>query len=142
MTRVSVARAAVERALARSGVRVDGARPWDLRVHDDRFFLRSLAGGSLGVGEAYMDGWWDCERLDELACRVVRGGADDALPDALGAALALYARGRNLQTPRRAPAAVAAHYDLGNEFFAAMLDPRMAYSCGYWREATDRKSVV
>src|ERR1035438_5498797 len=58
-------------------IRMDGARPWDLRVHDERFFPRVLAAGTLGFGEAYMDGWWDCDALDEMCCRASRARLDE-----------------------------------------------------------------
>src|ERR1700741_2750096 len=58
--------------LATADIQVDGARPWDIRVHDTRFFGRVLASGTLGLGESYMDGWWDCEALDEMCCRAIR----------------------------------------------------------------------
>src|SRR5258708_40356495 len=57
-----------------SGIALDGANPWDIQVRDERFFTRVLRQGSLGLGEAYMDGWWDCDRLDELFCRALRAG--------------------------------------------------------------------
>lgn len=56
----------VQRLLASADVRPGGDRPWDIQVHDDRLFARVLAEGSLALGETYMDGWWDCERLDEF----------------------------------------------------------------------------
>src|SRR4051812_44582311 len=58
--------------LKQADVAVDGARPWDLRVHDDRFFRRVLAQGALGLGESYMDGWWDAEQLDETFAHVLK----------------------------------------------------------------------
>src|SRR6266404_6640489 len=57
--------------LAVAGIHVNGTRPWDIAVHDDRFFGRVLAFGTLGLGESYMDGWWDCEALDEMCCRAI-----------------------------------------------------------------------
>ena len=54
----------VERLLAPADVRIGGTRPWDMQVRDERFFARVLARGSLGLGESYMDGWWECPRED------------------------------------------------------------------------------
>ncbi|KPK58367.1 MAG: cyclopropane fatty acyl phospholipid synthase, partial [Gemmatimonas sp. SG8_38_2] len=59
-------RQTVERLLSLADVKIDGDRPWDIQVHDEAFYARVLAEGALGLGESYMDGWWDCERLDEL----------------------------------------------------------------------------
>ena len=59
--------------LAKADVRVDGLRPSDLLVHDPAFYTRLLRDGVLGFGEAYMDGQWDCEALDELTVKLIRG---------------------------------------------------------------------
>jgi cyclopropane-fatty-acyl-phospholipid synthase len=126
----------IEGMLRESGVRLDGDRPWDPRIHDERLFRRVLAQGSLGLGEAYMDGWWDCERLDELFHRLLRAGVDRrfrSLPDLLELA---RARLWNLQRKSRARQIGRRHYDLGDDLFRAMLDRREIYSCGYWRNAT------
>ena len=123
-------------ALAAVDVRLDGPRAWDLRITDERVFRRALAQGTLGLGEAYVDGWWECERLDELFFRVLRGGVDRDIArgwtDVLHVA---RARLQNLQSRARASQVARQHYDLGNDLFDAMLDQRMIYSCGYWRDA-------
>src|SRR5215510_4079645 len=67
-------RSIVEALLARADVRVGGQRPWDIRVHHDRFFRRVLANGDLGLGESYMDGDWSCDRVDEMASRLFAAG--------------------------------------------------------------------
>lgn len=132
------AAATVERILDGAGVRVDGPAPWDLRVHDDRFFRRALLHGTLGIGESYMEGWWDCDRIDELVARVLRSDALDHLPFRYVPSLdAIRMRGFDLRTVRRAGRAIALHYDLGNDFFAHMLGRTMTYSCAYWADATD-----
>ncbi|MEN9420018.1 MAG: hypothetical protein RI988_3639, partial [Pseudomonadota bacterium] len=62
--------------LARADVRTDGARPWDLQVHRARLYRRVLTRWSLGLGDAYVDGDWDCERLDELFTRLMSADLD------------------------------------------------------------------
>src|SRR5438046_9564523 len=57
-------------------IRINGARPWDIQVHDRRFFNRVLASGTLGFGESYMDGWCGCDALDELCYRAIRAGLE------------------------------------------------------------------
>ena len=127
----------VEGLLAAADVRIDGARPWDLQLHDPRFHARVLAQGSLGLGESYMDGWWDSASLDGLLCRLLRAGVDRRV-HGLGSLLdGLRARLLNLQAARRSYAVGERHYDLGNELYHAMLGRRMVYSCAYWREAGD-----
>jgi cyclopropane-fatty-acyl-phospholipid synthase len=123
--------------LADADIGIDGARAWDLRVHDERLWNRILADGTLGLGEAYVDGWWDAERVDELVARAMRAAIDARLPSVSEAWLALKARVINLQAPRRAFAVGQHHYDVGDDLYTRMLDARMIYSCGYWREAHD-----
>jgi cyclopropane-fatty-acyl-phospholipid synthase len=131
-------RARVARLLEESDVRLEGSRPWDPRVHDESVFRRVLAHGSLALGEAYVEGAWDCDRLDELVARVLRAGAEHRLlrtpADWL---LLVQTRLFNLQRRGRAEAVAHRHYDLGNDLFEAMLDSRAIYSCGYWRSARD-----
>ena len=67
--------AIVEKWLERVGIKIDGPDPSDIQVHDRRLFRRLLAEGLLGAGESYMDGWWDCPRLDDLFCRIARSQA-------------------------------------------------------------------
>jgi len=122
--------------LAEIDVVVGGNRPWDIVVHHPDFYDRVLAKGSLGLGEAYMDGWWDCEALDELIARALAARLDERLRDWRRALLAVQSVLINLQSRSRAWEVGRAHYDLGRDLFTAMLDPTMAYSCGYWAEAT------
>jgi cyclopropane-fatty-acyl-phospholipid synthase len=127
----------LSRLLAAADVVVDGPRPWDLQVHDERLWGRVLAHGSLGAGEAYMDGWWDAKRLDELLTRVLRTAVDTRLPSPHEAWLAVKSRLLNMQSPRRAFTVGERHYDIGDDLYERMLDPLMIYSCGYWRTASD-----
>lgn len=124
-----------EHLLERADVRIDGARPWDLQVHDQRVFARAFAHGSLGLGEAYMDGWWDCEDLDGFFFRVLDTHLDEHLRNLDTLRAHLRARFINLQRGRRAYKIGKAHYDMGNDLFAAMLGKRLVYSCGYWKDA-------
>ncbi len=62
----------LEQLLAFADVKIGGDRPWDPRVYDDNVYARVMAKGSLGLGESYMDGWWDCIRLDEFFYRIIR----------------------------------------------------------------------
>ncbi|MGD2135826.1 MAG: cyclopropane fatty acyl phospholipid synthase [Gemmatimonadales bacterium] len=125
----------VEHLLALADVVINGGRPWDLQVHDERLYARVMAEGSLGLGESYMDGWWDCERLDEFFHRVLRVGLDTRVSVWKDALRILRAKLVNLQKPTRASHIGRHHYDLGNDFFRRMLDERMIYSCAYWRNA-------
>jgi cyclopropane-fatty-acyl-phospholipid synthase len=124
--------------LASAGVEVGGANPWDIQVHDQRLFARVIAEGTLGLGEAYMDGWWDCERLDEFSARVVEQNLGEKI--GLSPAMAwmvLQAWLQNRQTKSRAKKVAAVHYNLGVEIFEATFDRRLTGSCAYWKTATD-----
>lgn len=128
-------RAKAQALLGQADVRIDGDRPWDLRVHDPRVFARAFAHGSLGLGEAYMDGWWDVDDLDAFFFRVLDARLDDHLRNLDTLRVHLRARFINLQRGRRAFVIGKAHYDLGNDLFEAMLGKRLVYSCGYWKDA-------
>ena len=130
-------RALVERMLGAADIRIDGDRPWDVRVHDDRLYRRVVASGTLGLGEAYMDQWWDCDALDQLVERAQRAGAASRMVAPLDAVRQVAARVVNRQTKRRSREVGERHYDVGNDLYERMLDSRMIYSCGYWRTATD-----
>jgi cyclopropane-fatty-acyl-phospholipid synthase len=125
--------------LGEADVVPDGARPWDPRIHDQRFFARTLAQGSLGLGESYMDGWWDVESLDGMLFRLLRSGVDQRVHGIGEIWDGLRAHLVNLQSGRRAFEVGERHYDLGNDLYAAMLGKRLVYSCGYWREAAGRQ---
>ncbi len=129
-------RTRAEELLAPADVAINGDRPWDIRVHDERFFSRVMAEGELGLGEAYMDGWWDCERLDEFICRVLRADLRSRIRPWSDALRLLVAKVVNLQKSSRAFQIGRRHYDIGNDLFSRMLDRRMIYSCAYWKDAT------
>ncbi len=117
------------------GLTLNGVEPWDPQVHDDRLWARLLRDGTLGLGESYMDGWWDAEALDQFLFRLISGRVQDAFPRDL-AVMWSVARGRLLNLQRlRATEVGEKHYDIGNDLYAAMLDRRMIYSCGYWQDA-------
>lgn len=116
-------------------VRLNGQRPWDIRLLHPGVPERVLAQGSLGLGEAYMDGWWECDRLDQFFDRLLRARIDRHIHPWTLAWHHLRARWLNLQTERRAWQVGREHYDLGNDFYAAMLDSRMTYTCGFWQRA-------
>ena len=123
--------------LALADIRINGERPWDIRVHDERLYARVMAEGSLGLGESYMDGWWDAERLDEFFHRVLAADLDRMVEPWKDLVRLLRARLVNLQRPSRAFHIGRHHYDIGNDLFTRMLDARMIYSCGYWKDAAD-----
>ena len=127
----------IEKILKSVDVEINGSRPWDLQIHDERFYARVLSGGSLAFGESYMDGWWDCKALDQLSDKLLRGRIEKQVrassPSFFLALLRAYLL--NPQSKKRAYIVGEKHYDVGNDLFSLMLDERMNYSCGYWRNA-------
>lgn len=126
--------------LARADVGFDGERPWDMRVRNSRLYRRLLTQWSLGAGEAYVEGDWDCERLDMLFERLLRAELDRTAPAIARLQLlaeSLRQRLFNRQSVARAHQVGERHYDVGNDVFEAMLDSRMIYSCAYWAQAQD-----
>jgi cyclopropane-fatty-acyl-phospholipid synthase len=124
-----------EALLSKAGIGLGGTGDADIRILDERAVRRILGDGLLGIGESYMDGQWECARLDLLTERALSSGAFSRTPDFRHLPTLVKARLFNLQSKRRASHVIEAHYDLGNDLFQAMLDPRMVYSCGYWKEA-------
>jgi cyclopropane-fatty-acyl-phospholipid synthase len=124
--------------LADADVQVDGPRAWDPQVHNPDLYARVMAEGTLGLGEAYMDGWWDCAELDGFFYRVVRSDLGDRLRLTPSLAwLALKSRLQNRQNLRRAFQVAEVHYDLGVDVFEATFDKRLTGSCAYWQGAND-----
>ena len=118
-----------------AGIQIGGSAPHDIRVLDRRFYSRVLGDGSLGLGEAYIDGWWECDAVEEMIVQLIRAEIHTKIR--LSPRLVVEnvkARMLNMQRPSNAYHNIS-HYDLGNELFEHMLGPTMAYSCGYWRNA-------
>ncbi len=123
--------------LGEADVTVGGSRPQDIVVHDPHFYGRVLAQGSLGLGESYMDGWWDAVELDAFLHQLMQARIDERVHGLGDVVDAVKARLFNLQTGTGSFEVGRRHYDLGNDLYQAMLGQRMVYSCGYWRQAGD-----
>jgi cyclopropane-fatty-acyl-phospholipid synthase len=130
-------RGALQRWLRARGIELDGTRPYDVRVLDPRLydFVPHLDGTSLR--DAYVEGLWDSQRLDETTFRALRyAPRSRAIPKLRPLLGALAGAWRNPQTLRHASRGIQ-HYQLGEALFRAMLDPRMIYSCAYFRDQND-----
>ncbi len=128
----SAAHEFVRDALHRAGISIGGNSPGDIHVHDDGFYDRVVAEGSLGLGESYVDGWWDATHLDVFFAKCLRAGLDEVVKSRHHAFLFLQAKLLNMQTRRRARRVAQKHYNLGNAFYSDMLGPGMHYTCAYW----------
>ncbi len=126
----------VSEFLSEAGISINGNMPWDIQVHDNRFYRRVLTEADPGFGESYMDGWWDCEALDECINRINTARVNKKFKKDWKAALyVLQTRLFNRQNTPRASQVGERHYDLGNDLYQAMLDTRLNYTCAYWKDA-------
>jgi len=126
----------------KADIRINGDRPWDIHVYNEALYSRVLKHGTLGLGEAYMDGWWDCDAMDAMFCRALRARIENALSSSVpswvsGGANALF----NLQSRAHSYMVAAAHYDTDPALFRAMLGPTMQYSCGWWQDVPVRDAT-
>src|ERR1700691_979286 len=126
----------VAQLLSECGVRINGDAPYDIRVSNDDFYSRALLNGSLGLGESYMDGWWDTPDLEGFMYRLLSARIDQRVWTWRTVAAACIASLFNLPKRARAFQIAERHYDIGNDLYERMLDRRMIYSCGYWESAT------
>lgn len=121
-----------------SGVALNGPNPWDITVHDERLYQRILSKGTLGFGEAYMDGWWDCEQIDEMINKLSHVGLKDKIGhNPTTVMYILMSILFNKAKKSKAFEIGEAHYDNGNTLYKRMLDKRMVYTCGYWKNANN-----
>jgi cyclopropane-fatty-acyl-phospholipid synthase len=128
----------VRKTLSDADIQTNGERPWDIQVNNDQFYKALVNGGSLSLGETYMDGWWDCQSLDQLFDRLLRIRLDQKAGSSLAAFWVKFNARLKLSTGWFRPGAIGRrHYDLGNDLFSLMLDKWMNYSCGYWKQARD-----
>ena len=107
-----------------------------LRVHDPLFFRKILFGGSIGAGESYIDGLWDCDNLTALIrIMVLNGEVLERLEKKMAwltvplQRIRHFFRSNNRKGSRKN---ILAHYDLGNEMYRAFLDPTMMYSAAIY----------
>lgn len=127
----------VQDLLNHADITLNGSNDYDPQIKNPLFYQRVLQKGSLGLGESYMDGWWDCAKLDEFIRRLIHADIESKAPkNKIDILKILMVRTRNLQTKARAWQVGKEHYDLGNDLYSKMLDPYMQYSCGYWKDCT------
>jgi cyclopropane-fatty-acyl-phospholipid synthase len=136
--RMSRSKKTIIELLSLAGITVDGKNPFDIQVFNEKFYKRVLKETALGLGESYMDGWWDCQALDQCFDRILRARLNEKVKgDWKLAWHLLRPKLFNLQKLSRAYRVGQQHYDIGNDLYEAMLDKRMLYTCGYWKDAND-----
>lgn len=125
----------IKTLLNSAGVKVNDQGDSDIQVHHPDFYKRVLRDGALGFGESYMDGWWDVKKMDELSYRLQNAFLGDKIKSLNTLVHYWEALLVNMGKKSKAFEVGIKHYDLGNDLFENMLGKRMAYSCGYWKEA-------
>ena len=116
-----------------TGIEINGQNSWDIKANNPKVFARILAQGSLGFGNAYMDGWWDCDRIDIMIEKIILANLHKKLKTWSTLGAIIKAKLINRQSTNRAKQVGEKHYDLGNELYGVMLDYLLNYSCGYWK---------
>ncbi len=128
----------IEELLALTDIEINGSRPWDIRVLNDNFYSRVLKDPSMQMGETYMDGWWESDQLDETINKLLRARLGYKLRKNKRLAWRiLMAKLFNFQAKDKAFIVGEKHSDIGNDLYCAMLDPRMIYTCAYFRDTDD-----
>ncbi len=130
--------AVIRELLSLAEIEVNGSRPWDIHVHNHALYGRILRDASLGLGESYVEGWWDCESIDQFIARVLKARLDEKVrTESRFLFQALRARIFNRQSTSRAFEVGIKHYDLGNDLYQRMLDKRLVYTCAYWKNVAN-----
>lgn len=127
---------AVQKIFDPIDIQINGNRPWDIRINNPDFYERVLTGGSLALGESYMDGWWDCDALDQFFERILEYRLDKKVKINFILSLWMMLKTKVINAQNRSKAYVIGkrHYDIGNTLFSIMLDKGINYSCGYWKK--------
>lgn len=116
-------------------IQINGGNPWDIQVNNPECFQQWFSQGTLGIGESYMNGLWDCTGLDELVSRLLAADVHRQFITPGMVLTILTAKVTNRQSIRKSTQVAKEHYDLGNDFYQKMLDPLMQYTCAYWKDA-------
>jgi len=128
----------VNNLLERADIKINGDRPWDIQVHNENLYSRVMSQGSLGLGKSYMDGWWDCQALDQFFFKVLDAGLEKKVGLNWSTIInILKAKLINLQSNKRALEVAERHYDLDLNLYQNMLDSNLQYTSAYWQHASN-----
>ena len=125
----------VKDILSLANIKVNGKNPGDPIINNENFYSRVLSGGTLALGESFIDGWWDCKQLDIFSYKAMTASLNTKINKGKFIFAVAKAKLLNLQTKSHSKKVAEEHYDLGNEFYEKMLDKRLVYTCWYWKNA-------
>ncbi len=110
---------------ALADVEVGGNRPWDIAVHNESFYDKVLLKGSLGLGEAYMDGWWDAKDVDQFIYQLLSSHLENYASLPISAVWTYFkSHLLNLQSKLGSKKVIDQHYQLGNDLYQAKIKCR------------------
>lgn len=128
----------IQDLLGHAGIKVNGNKPWDIQVYDDQWYKRVWKEKSLGFGESYMEGLWDCKCIDELIYRMFKSDLVGQVKGSIKYQMHFLSGVLfNLQSRMRSRIIAERHYDLGNDLYFSFLDPYLQYSCAYFKDTDD-----
>ena len=99
-------------------IKINGSNPWDIQLNNNNFYRRLLSDGSLGLGESYMDGWWNCDDLPELFFKILTADLEHKVVPLKLLFMVAKSKIFNLQNKVRSARDVGYHYNLGNVLFS------------------------
>lgn len=120
--------------LREAGIIINGKNVWDIQIPCDSVYERILRGGSLALGETYMEGLWRVERLDLFFEKILIADLDDKVKPWHFAFDYAYSVLFNRQTKTTSQEVAREHYDLGIDLYGSFLDPYNQYTCGYFKD--------
>jgi cyclopropane-fatty-acyl-phospholipid synthase len=131
--------------LLEAGIELNGKKAADIQVHNENFYTRVLKNPVLGLGESYVEQWWDCEQLDQFFYHLLRVDLGEKIKkDKRFLYYVIKTKVSemlmsvwNLQSASRAFEVGRRHYDKGNVLYQAMLDKNLTYSCAYWKDCSN-----
>ncbi|HSW72297.1 MAG TPA: cyclopropane fatty acyl phospholipid synthase, partial [Chlamydiales bacterium] len=128
----------VEELLAYADIKINGDRPSDIQVLDDRFYSRIIKDGALGFGESYMEGWWDSAALDDCIFKILHADLENKVKPTWEMRWN-YVKAKlfNMQEKgSRSAKVIEQHYELGDDLYEYMLGDTLAYTCAYWKNCS------
>ncbi len=124
--------------LKKADIQIDGNRDFDITVHNPKLYQRVIDNGSVGLGEAYMEGWWDAKALDQFFYKLFIANLARAVkPTIKDLLFLLQNKLLNRQTKTGSLKVIKEHYDLSADLYTAFLDPYNQYTCGYFKDTKD-----
>lgn len=118
--------------LRQAGIEPNGSSPWDPQIKDDRFYRTVLLKGSVGLGDSYINGWWECADISEFILRIIQSGIHLRVPRLDVLLRKLRFALLDAQDRVRSKRVAEVHYDEDPRIFEIMLGNTNSYTCGRW----------